>query len=120
MLLRPLIWPIVCLFAMLTSACGSDDDDDTPATPTTNLTYSDVATFINQHCASSGCHNAATKSGNVDLSTHAGVQASAAASAAAISNGTMPQSGSAERSSFDDEASGKANLLEYLNAGAPE
>lgn len=112
---------IIFGLALALGSCGGDDDDDDDdTTPTTSLTYSDVSTFINQHCASAACHSAETKGGNVDLSSHTGVQTHAAASATAIENGTMPQAGSAERTSFDSETSGKANLLEYLKAGAPE
>ena len=45
---------------------------------TNNITYSNyVKTIMDGNCATSGCHDASTKSGSIDLSNYAGVKGTA-------------------------------------------
>lgn len=100
-------------------ACG-DDSDEVTAVPTTNLVYGDVSALIDNNCATSGCHAAASKSGDVDLSSYSGVTSSAASSAAEMRKGDMPTPGSNEASMLKANASDAAKILEYFEAGAPQ
>ena len=107
---------------MAVTSC-SKSDDDTPAAiaTTTTIKYSQVSALISTSCATAGCHNAASKSGSYDMSTRAGVAAKATTAAARIesTSNPMPPSGTA-KTNFDKETTGKANLIEWLKAGAPE
>ena len=63
------------LTAFLTS-CSSDSTDDLTIKPPSNVTYtSNVKAFIDQSCATSGCHNAATNTAGLTLETYAQVKA---------------------------------------------
>lgn len=58
-------------------ACNKEDDPITPGEcDSTSYTYTnDTKAIFDGSCATSGCHDPATKSGGKDLSTFAGVNA---------------------------------------------
>ena len=65
-------------------ACTNESKENlTPDTSgtgcdTTNITYTSyVKGIMDASCATSGCHDASTKSGSIDLSNYAGVKATA-------------------------------------------
>lgn len=122
---KKLIRGTLTVFAVLgLFSCSSDSKEDAQATttPTTTLKYSNVSAFVGSHCASSGCHDSSTKAGSYNMSSRTGIatKATSAASRIESSSSPMPPSGSAEKTSFDSETAGKANLIEWLKAGAPE
>ena len=113
---------------ILAASCGDDKKDTPAATPTTaptattTIKYSQVSAFVGSYCSASGCHDATTKSGSFNTTTRAGIALKATTAAARIelASNPMPPTGSAQKTSFDKETAGKANLLEWLKAGAPE
>lgn len=107
----------IILFLSMAS-CGIEEEEKSEDPPSTSLTYADVKPTIDTSCAFSGCHVSGFQFG--DLSTEEGVRSYAAAAYQEITSGSMPSSSEqAIKSAFDSNTSAKANLLEYLNAGAP-
>lgn len=116
------LFGVLVLVSALTG-CGDDSTtkDDAKDGTTSALKYSDVQALITSSCAGSGCHAGASGSAGVDLSTEAGVRANAAASARRIEASTMPLASSAGYSAWTAAtAQQRANVLNYLKAGAPE
>lgn len=102
------------------SSCGSDDKkkEETPTT-TTTLKYTDVSATINASCVTSGCHNTKIAAqGNYDMRTRAGIAEKAALAASRIEAGTMPTG--TYKTQLDGSPTAKANLIQWLKAGAPQ
>ena len=95
---------------------------ETSAAPVSSIKYTEVSSFIGTYCSASGCHDSTTKSGSYNTTTRAGVAAKASTAASRIESTSlpMPPDGSAQKTAFAKEAAGKANLLAWLKAGAPE
>lgn len=77
--MKKLILPLAVL---LLAGCYSDKESELYPSPTTgggggcdtaNMTFAKVQPIFNQSCALAGCHDAATKSFNHDLSNYNGV-----------------------------------------------
>lgn len=76
--MRKLVFPLALLFLV---GCYNDKESELYPSPptggggcdTANMTFAKVQPIFNQSCALAGCHDAATKSFNHDLSSYNGV-----------------------------------------------
>lgn len=63
------------VLAVIGMSCESDSTDDLTIPPPQIVTYvANVKTIIDQSCATSGCHNAASNSAGLTLETYAQVR----------------------------------------------
>ena len=66
---------VLLLLTTLMMGCANDSTDDLTVAPPTVITYEkDVRTIMNQSCATSGCHNAASNSAGLTLETYTQVR----------------------------------------------
>ncbi|MEZ4910983.1 MAG: hypothetical protein R2774_08980 [Saprospiraceae bacterium] len=66
------------LGVLLMTSCSDDDTTQIDCTGVTPTYSSEIAPIINVSCAFSGCHDSATKSDGIDLSTYANVKSASA------------------------------------------
>lgn len=114
----------ICFYIVMAAtvvSCGDDKKETTTAT--TAIKYSEVSALIATNCATSGCHNAASKSGSYDMSSRTAIATKASSAAARMelaSNPMPPTTATAQKAAIDKDTTGKANLIAWLKAGAPE
>ncbi len=66
---------LLALVLSLMIGCANDSTDDLTIPAATVITYNkDVRTIMNQSCATSGCHNAASQSAGLVLETYTQVR----------------------------------------------
>lgn len=112
---------IAFMSAVMYASCYKDNREELypgqTTCDTTSVTWTtDIQPVIQQNCSVSGCHDAATASGGVTLSTYAGVKTIAdnGRLLAVTTSGSMPKNAT----KLDNCTLNK--LTKWVNSGSPQ